>query len=224
MEEALARIEAMLAEERPHLVVTADAAGIVIAQDDPEYREICAAADLVTPDSYGVVWALRRAGHTDVERVSGVDLARRLVESSAERGYRLFFLGAAPGVAERAAERMRLEVPGCNIVGTHHGFFPADSDELVAAEIATTRPDVLLVGMGIPRQEKFLARALALTGARVGIGVGGTFDVFSGRAKRAPRWVRRLRLEWLWRTLLNPRKLSKVKALPRFVSLVLRSR
>jgi N-acetylglucosaminyldiphosphoundecaprenol N-acetyl-beta-D-mannosaminyltransferase len=219
---ALEAIAAFVESGRPNIVVTADAQGIVIAQGDSQYRSILLQADLVTADSYGVLWAAKRAGLPLAERVSGVDLVDAICGLSAERGYRLFLLGGEPGVAEQAAERLRLRHPGCNIVGTRHGFFPPDSDSVVAAEIAERKPDVLFVGMGIPRQEKFIAASLASTGASVGMGVGGSFDVHSGKTRRAPRFVQSLRLEWLWRLILNPRKLAKAKALPKFVWLVIR--
>lgn len=222
-EEAIARIEAMVDERVPRLVFTADASGLVLAQDDAEFRRIVERAALITPDSSGVVWALHRAGHPDQKRVSGVDLVGLLCERSADEGYRLYFLGGEPGVAETAAERLRLKYPGCNIVGARHGYFPADSDEVVAHEVAEARPDILFVAMGMPRQEKFIARTRDIIGAPVAMGVGGSFDVFSGRTKRAPKLVQSLRLEWLWRLILNPKKFAKVKSLPRFVRLVLKS-
>jgi N-acetylglucosaminyldiphosphoundecaprenol N-acetyl-beta-D-mannosaminyltransferase len=224
MDEVVEAIGRYVEEGGTHIVVTADAGGIVCAQRDETFRRIVLAADLVTPDSEGVLWACNRQGKPMRERVSGVDLVDRLCALSAKTGMRLFFLGAGPGVAEIAAEKLRLKHPGCNIVGTRHGFFPADSDEIVAQEIAGSKPDVLFVAMGIPRQEKFIDATREIVGAAVSIGVGGSFDVFSGKAKRAPMFVRRMRLEWLWRLVLNPRKISKVKALPVFAWLVLRSK
>lgn len=217
-------LDRFVQERVPRMIVTADASGIVTAQTDAEFRHILELADLVTPDSEGVLWAAKRKGAAIKERVSGVDLVDHLCAMSAQKGYRVFFLGAAPGVAEIAADRMRLRHPGCHIVGTRHGYFPADSDELVAHEIAEARPDILLVAMGIPRQEKFIYRTMKIIKAPVAIGVGGSLDVFSGKAKRAPGFVQKLKLEWLWRLLLNPKKISKAKALPVFVLKVLGSR
>ena len=206
---------------RPHLVVTADACGIAQAQSDPELMQIYQHADLVTPDSVGVLWGAKRQKTPLIERVSGVDLVDHLCAASADRGYRVFFLGAAPGVAEQAAEKMRLRHPGCNIVGARHGYFPSDSDEVVAREVAEFRPDILFVAMGIPRQEKFIVATQAIIGAKVAIGVGGSFDVFSGRVRRAPKLIQALRLEWLWRTLANPKKIKKAANLPIFVRYIL---
>jgi N-acetylglucosaminyldiphosphoundecaprenol N-acetyl-beta-D-mannosaminyltransferase len=223
MVETLGILEAFVAERQPHIVVTADASGLAQAQSDPSHAEIIRNADLVTPDSVGVMWAARRAGQPLPERVSGVDLVDRVCRLSADKGYRVYFLGAAPGVAELAAEKLRLKHPGCNIVGTRHGYFPADSDDLVAQEVAAFKPDFLFVAMGIPRQEKFIVATMKIIQAPVAMGVGGSFDVFSGRAKRAPKLIQKVKLEWFWRLLLNPKKISKVAALPKFVAMVLRS-
>ena len=218
----LEAIEDLLAQGGPQMLVTADASGFVIAQTDPELAVIYADAALVTPDSQGVVWALNRKGAGLRARVSGVDLVGEICKLSANTGLRLFFLGAEPGVAETAAERLRLKFPGCNIVGTRHGYFPPDDDLLVAEEVAKSKPDVLFVAMGIPRQEKFISKTMSVIQAKLAMGVGGSLDVFSGRAKRAPKLVQKLKMEWLWRLMLNPSKFGKVKTLPKFVRLVLR--
>ncbi|HMS53854.1 MAG TPA: WecB/TagA/CpsF family glycosyltransferase [Fimbriimonadaceae bacterium] len=224
MDQCLSRIEEMIAGPDSNIVVTADASGAVIAQSDQEYADIVRRATLVTPDSNGVVWAANRQGAGLKERVTGVDIVERVCRLSADKGYRLVFLGSEPGVTDIAAENMRLRYPGCNIVGTRHGYFPSESDEVVAAEIAEFKPDVLFVAMGIPRQEKFIAKTLSIIKPKVAIGVGGSFDVFSGRAKRAPMVIQKLKLEWLWRTLLNPKKFSKAKTLPVFAWMVMRGK
>lgn len=153
-----------------------------------------------------------------------MDLVDELCALSANKGHRIFILGSEPGVAEQAAERLRLKHPGCNIVGTRHGYFPSEDDLLVAAEVAPYRPDILFVAMGIPRQEKFIVKTLDTIKPKLAMGVGGSFDVFSGRAKRAPRVIQALKLEWLWRLMLNPSKFGKVKLLPKFVRLVLKDK
>jgi N-acetylglucosaminyldiphosphoundecaprenol N-acetyl-beta-D-mannosaminyltransferase len=222
VEGCLERVAGFVAGSVPRLIVTADASGIVQAQTDPELMAIYHGADLVTGDSIGVLWASKRKGTPLPERVSGVDLVKHICERSSQEGWRIYFLGAAPGVAELAAERLRLMIPGCNIVGTRHGFFPAESDEVVAAEISELKPDVLFVAMGIPRQEKFIRATEQIIRAKVSMGVGGSFDVFSGKVQRAPKPIQRLHLEWLWRLIQNPKKISKVKLLPQFVKLVLK--
>lgn len=224
MDQTIDRLESFIKEGTPHQVVTADSNGIVLAQSDSELFEILNTAELVTADSVGVIWAAKRKGEPLPERVSGVDIFAKLCQRSAEKGYRIFLLGSAPGVAEMAAERCRLLYPGCNIVGSKHGYFPEDSDELIAQEVAEAKPDILFVAMGMPRQEKFIHRTQDIVKAPIAIGVGGTLDVFSGRVKRAPAWVQKLKMEWVWRTLQNPKKLAKVKNLPVFVRMVLKEK
>lgn len=221
MEETVGVLEKWCQSEESRLVITADATALVIAEEKPRFASVLAKAQLITADSVGILWAMRRVGHKNPSKVSGVDLVAKLCDLSARTGLKLYFLGSEPGVTDRAAERLRLQFPGVNIVGTHHGFFPADSDEIVAQEIARSQPDVLFVAMGMPRQEEFILRTMPIIRAKISMGVGGSFDVYSGKTKRAPVLFQRLRLEWLWRLILNPSKISKVKSLPKFVRLVL---
>ncbi len=223
IDDTIVRLTQLIESDSSHIVVTADSSGIAMAQSDPVLMDIYRRASWVTCDSYGVVWAIRRKG-ISVERVSGVDVADRLMKLSAEKGYRVFLLGAEPGIASAAAEALALKYPGCNVVGTQHGHFPASDDRFIAEKIAESKPDILLVAMGIPRQEKFIAETLEIVNARISLGVGGTLDVFSGRAKRAPLFVQRMKLEWLWRLILNPKKWRKAMMLPVFARMVLRER
>ncbi len=220
MPTALEAIDGFIHSRVPHHIVTADASMLAMAQEDAALRAIIADADLVTPDSVGVLWAAKRAGTPLHERVSGVEIVERLCARSAECGYRIYFLGAAPGVAEQAAERMRARYPGTQIVGAQHGFFGAEGEAAVVEAIRSARPDVLCVALGIPKQEKWIAAHREALGVPALIGVGGTFDVLSGQTRRAPVWMQRARLEWLWRLLSNPRKIGKVMMLPRFVLMV----
>jgi len=224
MDEAMRRIEEFVLSGEPHVVVTADSSGLYLAQQDSDLRGIYVSADLVTPDSEGVLWAAKRAGKALPERVSGVDLVDRICARSAELGWRVYFLGAAPGVADEAARALMLRHPGCQIVGSHDGYFSEGAEDSVVREIAEAKPDVLLVAMGIPRQEKFISATRDRIRAGVAMGVGGSFDVYAGRTKRAPLWVQRAHLEWLWRTVGNPRKLKKAMTLPKFAWRVLRSK
>jgi N-acetylglucosaminyldiphosphoundecaprenol N-acetyl-beta-D-mannosaminyltransferase len=224
MSAALDRIAGFIRDGTPHHVVTADASMLVMAQQDAALRAVIANAELITPDSTGILWAARRHGAHLRERVSGVEIVERLCALSPERGYRIYFLGAGPTVAEQAAARMQQKYPGAQIVGTRHGFFtPDDTDEIIR-NIQACAPDVLCVALGIPKQEKWIAANRDRLGVPVLIGVGGTLDVLSGTVRRAPRLFQRARLEWLWRVLSNPRKISKVMLLPRFVVMVSRTR
>lgn len=223
MDQAVEAIEGFLQEGGPHHVVTADTSALVLAQKDAALREIINRAALVTPDSFGVVWAARRLGQPLPERVAGIDLMERLCARSAETGRRVYLLGAAPGVAECAARRLEDRFPGLRIVGARHGFFPPEEEEAIASEIADLKTELLFVALGIPRQEKWIACNLSRTGATVAIGVGGSLDVFSGRVKRAPRWMQRFNIEWLYRLWRNPRKINKVLTLPVLVLMTLKA-
>lgn len=216
MAQALARIEGFIHENVPRIVVTADASGLVAAQSDAQWRQIIENADLVTPDSVGILWAAEKAGCPLQERVSGIDLLDEICRLSSLKGYRLYFLGAAPGIAQKAADALSLKHPGVNIVGARDGYFSAEEEATVVDEIREARPAVLFVAMGIPKQEKFIAKHMYEIAAPVSMGVGGSFDVFSGSVKRAPKVVQSLNLEWLWRMILNPKKWRKVAALPKF--------
>ncbi|MEI7577832.1 MAG: WecB/TagA/CpsF family glycosyltransferase [Armatimonadota bacterium] len=205
------------------LVFTADSNAFVCAGNDPRYSRCFDEAALITPDSAGPVWALGRYRKSIEGRVSGVDLVEVLCQISAKTGARMYFLGSAPGVAEAAGRNLAAKFPGCVIVGSRDGFFGGSSDEEIARDIAGSAPDILLVGMGMPRQEEFILDTASIIGAKIGIGVGGSLDVHSGMVKRAPVIFQKLKIEWLWRTLLNPKKLDKVKNLPKFYFMVRRA-
>jgi N-acetylglucosaminyldiphosphoundecaprenol N-acetyl-beta-D-mannosaminyltransferase len=221
-EQAMALLRAYIRSGRPHHVVTADASGHVIAASDPEFLRIVNRAALVTPDSAGILWAARLLGRPLEERVSGVDLAEALCAESAAEGYGVYLYGAAPGVAEAAAARIRERYPGARIVGTADGYRNSpEQQRALLTDIMERRPAVLLVALGIPRQEKWIARHLPELRVPVCMGVGGTLDVLSGRVTRAPVWMQRRGLEWLYRLWKNPAKYSKVATLPVFVLRVL---
>jgi len=221
MDGALALVERFIRKGTPHHIVTADASMVVTATEDAEFARIVAESDLVTPDGMGILWATRRLGTPISAKVSGVDLSARLCALSAEKGWRGFFFGAGPGVAEEAAARMQARCPGANIVGFRDGFFKPEDEPAIVEQIRAAKPDILLVALGIPKQEKFIARHKHALGVPVCIGVGGTLDVFSGTVKRAPVWMQNVGLEWLYRLASNPKKISKVRMLPIFARKVL---
>lgn len=222
LNEAVSEIEKYVLSGSVHTVVTADASGVVAAQKDKEFREIVNSADMVTPDSVGILLAAKWFGQALPERVSGVDLVQELCRRASEEGWPIYFLGAAPGVAELAADNLGRKFPGLKIAGTHHGFF--QDDEEVVDQIRRSGARIVFVALGIPRQEKWIHRHIDRLGVQVAIGVGGSFDVFSGRVRRAPKWMRDHGLEWIHRLAMNPRKISKVAMLPRFLLMVARER
>lgn len=222
MQEAVDTIETFLTEDRPHLVATANAEMVMMAKEDQELARILNNADLVVPDGAGVVWAARYHGYTMNERVAGYDLTQRLLAQAARKGYPVFFFGGAPGVAEKAREAAERLYPGISIVGIRNGYLAAGEEQQLIDTIRKEKPAILLVALGVPKQEKWLYRNLNTLQIPVCIGVGGTFDVMAGNVRRAPLWMQRANLEWLFRLLSQPYRAIRMLALPRFVCQVIR--
>lgn len=222
MEETVERVAGFIRSGRPHRIITLNPELLYRAQFEDQLLELANRADLVTPDGVGIVWACRVAGRPVPERVTGIDLMYHLVERAAAGGWRVYLLGGAPGVAEEAAERLCSEHPGLQVVGAHHGYFKENEARLIAGEIKKTRPDLIFAALGAPKQELWIDRYIEETGAAAAMGVGGSFDVVAGRARRAPLWVRRLRLEWLARLLMEPSRWRRQLVLPLFAWLVIR--
>ncbi len=207
--------------ERTRLAVSLNPELLVRAQEDERIASALAEADLRFPDGVGAVWAARMQGVEGVERVPGIELAERILEGAAEDGLSVFFLGAAPGVAADAASRMRQRYPGLDVAGARHGYFGEEEQDSVVEEVRRSGADILLVALGAPRQELFLHRHRGELGVPVALGVGGSFDVWAGRVRRAPEAFRRLSLEWAYRLVTQPARLRRQLALPRFAYRVL---
>ncbi|RME50526.1 MAG: glycosyltransferase [Caldilineae bacterium] len=194
------------------------------ARRNPAFAVVLAEADLNVPDGVGVLWAARLQGVHLRERVTGSDGIYRICERAAERGWRVFLLGAAPGVAKQAAARLQARYPGLQVAGTFSGS-PDDRDwPEIQQRLAAARPDILFVAYGHPRQDLWIHRHQAELPCVVAMGVGGAFDFVTGKAQRAPVWMRRLGLEWLHRLLTQPWRWRRMRVLPLFVLLVLREK
>nr|WP_144352836.1 WecB/TagA/CpsF family glycosyltransferase [Sporomusa termitida] len=216
MPEAVARLEQFIAGKNPHMIATANAEMVILAQEDQELAAILNQCALVVPDGAGVVWAARHQGYTMPERVAGYDLSQNLLAHAARQGYRVFLFGSRPDIVEKAKKVAVERYPGLGIVGIRDGFFtPQDEPEIIEA-IKTAKPDILLAALGVPRQEKWLAKNLSSLNVPVCMGVGGTFDVMAGTVKRAPAWMQRCGLEWLFRLIRQPQRIIRMIALPRF--------
>lgn len=218
MAQTLDVLRGYLKTNKFHLVVTIGSEMIVRAQTDHKFREAVQAADLVVPDSIGAVLAARYAGYPIRERVTGVELTQQMARQLGP-SLRLFLLGGAPGVAETAAHKLLNLGPGVNIAGTHDGYFKDDAE--IVARVKASGANVLLTALGFPRQELWLQRYGPACGVQVGIGVGGTLDVISGRVQRAPQVFQRLGLEWFYRLALQPSRWRRMLALPKFAIRVL---
>lgn len=223
MDGAVDAIAAMVADGGPtRLVATVNPEFVMRARADQRFREVLDTAALCLADGIGVVWAMRRLGCPQYERVPGSDLVPLLAAECARRGWRPFLLGSRPGVAEDAARRLEADNPGLVVAGCHAGSPRPDDDDETVRRIADARPDLLLVAYGAPHQELWVARNRRRLEVPVAMGVGGTFDFLAGRVRRAPVWMRRAHLEWLWRLALQPTRARRMVVLPLYALAVLR--
>lgn len=208
-----------------HLAVGVNAHVSNLAAKDPVFRERVANADLAYADGQSIVWAGRMLGLPVPERVATTDLVYPLMEACAERGVPVFFYGAAEGVAEAAAQKLREAYPAVSI-RTSHGFVPADEMDAVIDAVRAHGTGVLLVGMGDPIQQEWIARYRDRLGVPAILSCGGLFDWTSGANRRAPQWMIRAGLEWLWRVMIEPRRLARryLVGNPVFVARVARQR
>ncbi|HEY8759232.1 MAG TPA: WecB/TagA/CpsF family glycosyltransferase [Candidatus Limnocylindria bacterium] len=221
--DAVAQIERCLDLGERTFIITANPEFVMLCREDPELAAIAAGADLVVPDGTGAVVAARLLGDPLPGRAPGRLLVDRLAALASERRLTMFLLGAAPGIAERAAETLRGRHPELRIAGTYAGS--ADDDADVLPRVVAAAPDVVLVAFGMPKQERWIARNLPqLPSARVAVGVGGSLDYLAGAAKPPPGAVHAIGLEWLWRLVRDPKRWRRQRVLPRFVVLVLLAR
>ncbi len=215
-------VAAFIAEGTPRQICTANPEFVMTARRRPDFAAVLQKADLVVPDGVGLLWAARRQGTPLPERVTGSDGIYHLAARAAIAGWRLFLLGAEPGVAAKAAALLQARYPGLIVAGTYPGS-PADADyPAIAERIRAARPHILLVAYGAPAQDLWIARHKDELGVPVSMGVGGAFDHVTGRQRRAPAWLIRLHLEWLWRLVTQPWRWRRQLDLPRFVWAVLR--
>jgi len=222
--ESLAIIEDLIESGIPHQLVTVNTEFVMAAQKDAEFKAIIHAAALALPDGVGLLWAARFLGRPLKERVTGVDTVQRIAELAARKGYRLFLLGAAEGVADLCAQRLSNKYPNLHILGTYSGSPAVEEEDKIVALIKQAKPDVLFVAYGAPQQDKWIARNLERLEVPLAMGVGGAFDFIARVAARAPRWMQRLGLEWLHRLYHEPWRWRRMLALPKFVGLVMRER
>lgn len=204
-------------------IVTLNAEMTIFALEDKELADIILNSSVVIPDGVGVIWALRRK-NVNIERLSGIDLVNSLFPHAQENKYKMYFLGADSSVVGTAAKNIQRKFPILDIVGNRHGYFSAEEEEEVAKDIKKAEPDILLVALGVPKQEKWIAKWQKFINVPVCMGVGGTFDVLAGRLKRAPAIIRRCNMEWLYRLYKEPWRWKRMHALPKFVQAVMKEK
>jgi exopolysaccharide biosynthesis WecB/TagA/CpsF family protein len=206
----------------PRHICTVNPEFVMIAQQDVNFYNILSRADLCIPDGVGLLWAAKHLKQSLPERVTGSDGVPMIAERAAQEGWKLYLLGAAHGVAEKTAEILRERYPAVQIVGTYAGSPAAKEEDAIVERINASGADILFVAYGAPVQDKWIARNLPRLQVKMAMGVGGAFDFIAGVLPRAPMWMRRMGVEWLFRLYLQPRRIGRMMRLPRFVWGVLR--
>lgn len=215
MDQAVAEGVRLMGTEGAHYAATPNPEIVEVCRTDGEAREAVNGADLVLADGIGVIYGAKMLGTPLKGRVTGIGFAQGIMERMAENGKSLYLLGAKPGVAEKAAERLREQYPGLRIAGTHDGYFQEDGPVIEA--IRASGADVVFVCLGAPKQEKWMQKNGEATGAHLLVGLGGCLDVFSGEVQRAPEVFQKLGLEWLHRLAKNPSRIGRMMKLPLFL-------
>lgn len=208
--------------QHAHHVCTVNPEFMMVAQEDPIFFHILQRADLCVPDGVGLLWATRHLGNPVPERVTGSDGVPLIAQYAAKHGWKLFFLGAGAGIAEKAANIMRKQHPNLEIVGTYAGSPAGYEEDGIVKMINHSGADILFVAFGAPEQDKWIARNLPRLEVKMAMGVGGAFDFIAGVVPRAPEWMQKNGLEWLYRLIRQPWRLKRMLRLPRFVLAVLR--
>lgn len=224
MDEAVGLIRKFLGEDRVHSVFTPNAEIIMAAQRDPALKEILQSSDMVVADGAGVVLASRLLKRGVPEKVSGVDLVRECFKAFSGESAGFFLFGGKAGVAEKAAENIQRDYPGTTVSGCMHGYFTQEDEDAVIGRINDSRADILLVALGAPKQEKWIAKNRERLKAKVCMGVGGSLDILAGTVALAPEFFRRNGLEWLFRLYKQPSRARRMLDLPRFMIRVIGAR
>ena len=217
MKQAVDSLEqSMLAGEQT-FVVTANAEIIMMCQEDAAYNSIISQkAELVLPDGAGAVWAGRHLGYKVPERVAGFDLYNQLLALSAKKGYKAYFFGGSPGIAEAAKAKSEEMYPGVKIVGCHNGYFTDADVPAIIEAINQSGAEMLFVALGAPKQERWILAHREELKPRILMGIGGSFDVLAGKMERAPKWMQDASLEWAFRLYKQPSRFMRMLALPKF--------
>ena len=228
---AVARIDAFVRTGRPHQIVTVNVDFLRLGLENPAFKNLINTADLAVADGMPLLWGARLLGEPLSERVTGVELILECVTLAAAHGYKIFLLGAGPGVAAEVATVLRARCPGVCIVGAYapplKDAFSAEEDERTVRLIQETKPDILFVAFGAPKQDEWISAHMHSLNVPVCVGVGGAFDMLAGRVRRAPVWMQRHGLEWAYRVMQEPTRLWKryfIDDMPVFLRLMAQRR
>lgn len=220
LDEAVGIVEGFIEGGGTNVVHTPNSEIVQLCVEQNEYYSLINSADLIIPDGSGVILASKILGTPLAKgKVAGIELAERTLALSAERGYKVFFLGGKPGVADTAAQKMTGKYPALNIVGTNDGYFKKTGEETdaVIEKINNSGAQVLFVCLGVPAQEKWMSENREKINVRVMAGLGGSLDVFAGNVKRAPKIFIKLGLEWFYRLIKEPSRIGRMMKLPKFL-------
>ncbi len=216
MEQAVNKAAQLMEKAGLSVIFTPNSEIILYASNNTEYTKVLNEADMIIADGIGVVYGARILGEKLEERVAGYDLVVKLFDVMAKKGQSVFLLGAKPGVAEIAAEKLVEKYPGLKIAGTHDGYFKDEDDEKVIETVNAANPDFLMVCVGFPRQENWIYKYKDKLNAKLAIGAGGCIDVFAGNVQRAPEFYCKHGIEWLYRLMKQPSRFVRMLALPKF--------
>ena len=224
MEEAVEKCKILIKGETGNLIVTPNPEIVMRAKDDLEFQKIINEASLVIPDGIGIIKGAKILGTPLKERVAGYDLICKLLEQGKDGSISFYFWGGKPGVAHKAMEKIKEQYPNLNVLGAHTGYFTEEEEKEIVDEIRRLKPDVLLVGLGFPKQEKTINKYLNERFFKIGIGCGGSIDVIAGEVKRAPKLFIKMHLEWFYRLLKQPSRFKRMLVLPKFIQEVKREK
>lgn len=219
MEEAVNRTMELIAERGSEYIVTPNPEIVWMCRKDAQLREIIRHAAMVLPDGIGIIYGAKILGRPLKEKVSGADFAEKVIEKLASQGGGIFLFGAKPGVAELAGEKLSEKYSGLRIVGTANGYF--EDDAPIIKSINEARPDMLLVCLGAPKQERWMSENKDKLSVGVMVGLGGSLDVYAGTVQRAPEMWRKLNIEWLFRLIKQPSRFVRMLRLPAFLVAVI---
>ncbi|MDR4949948.1 WecB/TagA/CpsF family glycosyltransferase [Neobacillus cucumis] len=221
MDELVREVHSRIVLSQKTFIVTANPEIVTYAQSHTSYQHVLKSSDLIIPDGAGIILASKLLGKPLQERLTGFDLMSRLLALSDNKNYKIYLLGTKPNIIDLSAFNIKRAFPNIEIVGFHHGYF--DSDREIISEIKEKRPDIIFVGLGFPKQEKWIFKNLNKFDKGVFIGVGGCLNIWAGVNKRAPRVMRDLNLEWLYRLIKEPSRSKRMLAIPIFLKRVFRN-
>jgi len=209
LEEALQKTEEFIRSRKPHQHVAINVDKIIKMRRDPQFRKTVTSCDLITVDGQPLIWVSKLLGQPIKERFGGLDIMNGLIPRAADKGYRIYFLGAKDEVIKKVVEYYKLKFSSLKIAGWHNGYWGTKEEEKIVSEIKNAKPHILFVAISSPKKEAFLQKYLGKMNVPFVMGVGGAFDIIAGVTKRAPKWMQRCSLEWLFRLHQEPRRLWK---------------